>query len=281
MLHGMHMKHSGKWQSVLLIICQVLVSQILCADQPTISGVNAFWYLGGPLYDGAGCGSGGWCYYTQALWTANANGHAGTPTWSVTHVAGGGNVSLSCTTCNATTATSSQSSNGCVYDVTIVVTYPDGAQSPPFRVLINQPDTTSPQGGYPKHEAWYPVPGASGYLSSYSWYVKDLCGNGLQGFDVNETFGTWTNDYANQNWVLPTANGTYISGFLVGDTVGHAGDQTNVPVTQVPQTPLGTTKVRHDAPWNLWVGSQTFGWGVAVHTDTQQWWRDHGTHSVP
>ncbi|HLH43402.1 MAG TPA: hypothetical protein VKV74_10475 [Bryobacteraceae bacterium] len=53
--------------------------------QPTITGVNAFWWLGpGILSDGGMCsGQPGPCYYAQAAWTANANGAMGTPTWNV------------------------------------------------------------------------------------------------------------------------------------------------------------------------------------------------------
>lgn len=89
---------------------------------PTITGVNAFWWLGsGILSDGG--------YYAQAAWTANANGATGTPTWHVNTVVGGGNVSLSCGTCANTEATSTAPSNGCVYDISVYVTYPDGSQS--------------------------------------------------------------------------------------------------------------------------------------------------------
>jgi hypothetical protein len=85
----------------------------LAQGTPSISGVNAFWYLGGPLSDGAGCSSGGWCYYAQAAWTANPNGHSGTPTWTVLNY-GTGNVSLSCYTCASTVATATAASEGCV-----------------------------------------------------------------------------------------------------------------------------------------------------------------------
>lgn len=66
---------------VTVTLCAGMCSTaVLTYAQPTISGVNAFWYLGGPLSDGSGCSTGGWCYYAEAAWTANPTGHSGTPT---------------------------------------------------------------------------------------------------------------------------------------------------------------------------------------------------------
>src|ERR1700693_728119 len=117
-----------KLPSIVLLFFGVLSTAV---GQPTISGVNAFWWLGsGVLSDGNGCSTNSSpCYYAQASWTANPNGASGTPTWYVNTVSGGGNVSLSCTTCSSTVATSTAPSNGCVYDVSVYVHYPDGSES--------------------------------------------------------------------------------------------------------------------------------------------------------
>ncbi len=136
------------------------------------------------------------------------------------------------------------------------------------------------QQGYPQSGAWYPF-GLVGWQSVYSWTLRDSCGNGLQGLDVNETFGTFATDYAGSNWGRPSQMATYIAGFNFGDLLAHAGDSSNIPVPQIPQSPLGNTPVYHDTPWKFYAGTLTFGSGVVVHTDTQQWWQDHGAHSAP
>jgi len=41
---------------------------------------------------------------------------------------------------------------------------------------------------------------------------------------------------------------------------------------------MGTTKVRHNYPWALRIGSQSSGSGTPVRADTQQEWLDHGSH---
>lgn len=251
------------------------------ATQPTISGVNAFWYLGGVLSDGPGCSGGGWCYYTQASWTANPNGHAGTPTWSVENNPVGGSVTLSCYTCSATIATSTTPSEGCQYDVAVYVTYPDGAQSARFLVLLNTPASTTLQPGYPQNSQWIFLPGYDGWQSVYSWDLRDLCGNGLQGLDVNETFGSWTVDYpVGTSWPFPEKKHGYQPSFNFADTLAASTSSTAAPPASSPESPLGHTPVFHDYPWDYFVGSTTFGAGVVIHADTQQWYQDHGTHSV-
>jgi hypothetical protein len=242
------------------------------AAQPTITGVNAFWWLGsGILSDGGTCsGQTGPCYYAQAAWTANANGATGTPTWHVGTVAGGGSVNLSCYTCANTTATSTAPSNGCTYDITVYVTYPDGSQSANFYVSIVTPKNTTLLSGYPTDAAWN-----TGFVSTTGWNLTDTCGYSDAGLDGNETFGTWTNDTAN-NWSLPTATATYNASSNWYDQLGAYGFTT--PPPENPQSPLTNVKVMHDYPWNLWVGSQTFGSGVSVRADTQQFYQDHGRH---
>jgi len=59
--------------------------------RPTITGVSAFWWLGGVLADNG--------YYAQSGLTANPNGASGTPYWTVNTVNCGGSVSLGCNPC--------------------------------------------------------------------------------------------------------------------------------------------------------------------------------------
>jgi len=244
---------------------------------PTITGPNAIWWFGsGILLDGSGCPTGSSpCYYAQSALTANANGDtSGTPTWTVTSKQGGGDVSLSCLTCTNTTATSTAPSPGCTYDVSIYLTYPDNVQSSTFYLLVAQPTTLTLQSGYPTdlHSRF-----GVGYDSKTEWQMTDSCGNADAGLDVNEVFGTFITDYTGQNWSTPfesSANQptSYIMDSMIGTQEGGY-----VPAPEYPQTPLGTTKVRHN-PWLFYVGSLTIGSGLLIHTDTQQNYQDHGRH---
>jgi hypothetical protein len=249
-----------KPHSVVLLFFGVLSTAVA---QPTITGVNAFWWLGSGInsdYD----------YYAQAAWTANANGASGTPTWHVSTVSGGGSVSLSCTFCTNTTATSTAPSNGCTYDVTVYVTYPDSSQSANFYVAIVRPTTTTLLSGYPTDD-----PRTAGYLSTTKWNLTDSCGYSDPGLDGNETFGTWTDDYVGNNWGHPTPQQTYIADSTWYDLQGNTG--WTDPLCEIPQSPLTTVKVYHSS-WTLWVGTQTFGSGVSVRADTSQFYQDHGRH---
>jgi hypothetical protein len=235
-----------------------LTQSVIAQSTPTISGPTAFWYLGGILQDGGGCAlNTSPCYYATASLTANANGHAGTPTWSVTTVSGSGNAYLSCSTCTGTLATSTQASSTCSYDLTIYITYPDGAQSANFNIVIAQPSYLSLVSGFPQDSA----AGANGYQSLYSWLLYDTCGYTDYALDDNENFGTWINDYAGNSWGNPTPGSTYQPSAYQYDYMG-AGGQVTPPSTN-PQTPLGSTKVKH-ASWTYKVGTQTFGSGIAV-----------------
>jgi len=232
---------------------------------PTITGVNSFWWLGGLLSDGN--------YYAQAAWTANANGASGTPTWHTLPIYGGGNVSFSCMTCSSTTATSTAPSNGCYYDLTVYVTYPDGSQSTNFNVAIITPSTTTLLSGYPQDEGWF---APYGYQSVTSWNLTDTCGSSDAGLDGHEAFGSFSDDYAGNSWGHPTPNGLYNSTSHWADTIGNAYEVT--PPSIVPQSPLGSTAIFH-SPWSLWVGSQALGsFGVSVRSDTAQVYQDHGRH---
>jgi hypothetical protein len=241
--------------------------------QPTITGVNAFWWLGGGILSDGGTCSGqptGYCYCAQAAWTANANGATGTPTWHVIEVPGGGLVSLSCYTCTNTVATSENPSNGCNYDVKVYVTYPDGSSSGFFYVAIVTPSITTLIPPYPTD-----APDENGYLSETGWNLTDTCGYSDAGLDGNETFGPLVPDATNQ-WAGPTAVPIYNPTSGWGDQIGHIGYAPPWPTN--PQSPLTTIKIMHDYPWTLWVGSQASGSGVPVRSDTQQWYLDHGRH---
>jgi hypothetical protein len=264
---------------LILSVAMVFAGVPCIYGAPTISGVDAFWWLGsGVLSDGGTCsGYTGPCYYAQATWTANANGDtSGTPTWHVNTVSGGGNVSLSCTTCTSTVATSTAPSNGCVYDVSVYVTYPDGGESSPtgFEVAIVTPKTLTLKAGYPTDSD---SPYGVGYDSMTAWNLTDSCDNSDAGLDVNEVFGTFSDDYSGTNWPTPMQTSGNEATSTVTDSLIATQEGGLVPSPEYPQVPLGTTKVRHN-PWTLYVGSTSFGSGVGVLTDTQQNYQDHGRH---
>ena len=240
----------------------------LTVTTPTISGASAFWWLGsGILADHD--------YYAQAAWTANPNGAPGTPTWTVSTVSGGGSVSFSCTSCTNTTATSTAPSSGCVYDVVVHASY-DGFNSDDFSVAIIKPSTFTLQSGYPVDAA-----ASGGFLTTYAWALTDTCGSPDAGLDGNEQFGTWTDDYFNStgthnDWPTPSATNGYSPTNIWRDQIGLSYGST--PPSLAPQSPLTTVTVMHDTPWTAFIGSQTFGSGLAVYADTQQFYQDHGRH---
>jgi hypothetical protein len=245
---------------------------------PTITGINAIWWFGsGILHDGSGCSADSSpCYYAQAALTANANGdNSGTPSWTVNTNQGGGNVNLSCYTCTSTVATSTAPSAGCVYDVSIYLTYPDHVQSSTFHLLVAQPTTLTLQSGYPKDGD---SPYGLGYESTTEWKLGDSCGNSDPGLDFNENFGTFVTDYTGQNWPQPFASYSNSgSNAFVIDSMIATQEGGYVPSPEYPQVPLGTVKVRHN-PWLCYVGSITIGSGLLTYTDTQQNYQDHGRH---
>jgi len=236
------------------------------AQTPTISGNHAMWYLGGVASDGG--------YYATQVLTANPNGLTGTITWSSAG-SGSGSIGLSCyTSCSTTvTVTSYDASGGCTADLVVYVTI-GGVQSPTFSITVVSPTTTTLQPGYPIDRT-YNV----GNLSEYDWNLTDSCGYSDAGLDQNEAFGTWTYDYSGEDWPLPSLGPTYDSSSILYDFTGNGGiNSGTIPTPEPPQTPLTTTKVFEDAPWRLFVGSQTSTAGVQVHSDTQVWYQDHGRH---
>jgi hypothetical protein len=250
---------------------------------PTISGINAWWWLGGIVYDGLGCSTTppGSCYWSEAPLTANPNGAPGSPVWNVSTVAGGGSVSLNCNTCTSVVATATAPSNGCVYDVTVTVSY-GPYQSASFHILINTIADMTLVGGYPTNSSFL----GNGYDSQYVWNATDVCGSEVYGLDGNESYGSWTDDYYltqgyYNTWNLPgvlTPNPYYFSSYLWADDIKAQAAGANDPNTTHPQSPLQYIYVEDNYPWTLHAFSQTIGAGLLIHSDDQQWYIDHGEH---
>lgn len=257
-----------------------MLALVVCAlgwSQPTISGANAFWWLGsGITADGYGCATETYpCYYAQAAWTANANGASGTPTWHINTVSGGGNASLSCTTCTNTVATSTAPSNGCVADISVYVTYPDGSESDPsnFKVVIGTPTTFT----YQSVTDSISTEGSAGYTSATAWNLTDSCGYSDPGLDVNEVFGTFVDDYSGENWPEPFPGATNEPTYTVTDYQTASYPTCPYPPAEDPGSPPSGPAVRHN-PWSAYVGTTTHGSGVFILADTQQNYQDHARH---
>jgi hypothetical protein len=244
---------------------------VLTIYRPSVSGVSSFWWLGPGINSDQG-------YYAQSALTANPNGASGTPYWSVQTVSGGGSVSLSCNPCIGNTATSTAPSASCNPDITVYVNY-GGFYSYPFKIFINKPSHLTLQAGYPQDINWSQG-GQPGYKSNYAWSLTDTCGSLIGGLDANEVFGTWTDDYYNStgqhnNWGVPTAVPSYSPDSTYTDTIGASYPATAPPPEYAGN---GDVAVMHDYPWTFMFGSQSYGAGVAVLSDTQQWYQDHGRH---
>ena len=106
--------------------------------------------------------------------------------------------------------------------------------------------------------------------------MLDDKGTPINGFDVNEQFGSPSYDSPGADWRQSVAGGYHSGGTTFHDQMGgeSAG---HTPVPQNPQSPLGTTKVQH---WNQswFIGSLTPGQGTLVQTNVFQKYRDHAAH---
>jgi hypothetical protein len=264
-------------------MCFACVPCMFAQSTPTISGTNAFWYLGGitPADPSTQCEDYGYCYYTQAVLTANNNGHVGPPTWVSPSNESGGNVSFSCNPCSSVTVTSTSPSNGCVYDATVYTVYNDNAQSANFMMAIIQPTTLVLQGS-PSDSAY----GGDGWESSTTWVIQDACGDSDNYLDFNEGFGSIVSDYSGQNWSGPSPSTNNSGSSSMATDMLIASGALLSPASENPQSPLGSTKVYHN-PWLFYVGTPTLCTGspgsescsgLLMYTDTQQRYLDHGRH---
>jgi hypothetical protein len=254
---------------------------------PTISGVNAFWYLGQlpslVFSDGGTCsGHSGPCYFTQSQLTATPSSGSGY-SWSVS-TTGSGAVTLDCqiNCSNVITVTATHASSGCAADVFIYATF-GGVQSSGYGLTIVTPSSTTLVSG-PVDSA---PNGAGSFQTEYTWSLQDSCGNNDQGIDQTESFGSWTDDYfashgVHNTWTQPRPFGAYATTVLA-DFMSFGGGSNFTPTVFSPQTPPCTVAVMH-APWTLYAGntqptSCSGGpCGAPVHSDTFQYYSDCGRH---
>lgn len=123
--------------------------------------------------------------------------------------------------------------------------------------------------------------GASDYYSSEMFYkVVDQFGETLpKQVEVNEKFTSGDiSDYKGENRPVPkVTNNPSDPGKIVDTIEVNNPENTLIPITKNPGTPLGTTKIDH---WSqeFYIGSLTSGKGVKVQTDTIQRYQDHARH---
>lgn len=185
---------------------------------------------------------------------------------------GQGQISLSCYNCTNPVATALSPSGGCYSDIQVYVSY-GGYTSNAFNVTIVAPSITYLESVAHENNN-YPGP-IYGWMSFWTWRIVDSCGALNGGLDANETFGAFVHDTPN-NWIYSSEVAAYLTSYLVIDFMAHIG---GTPATQNPGSPtLGTVKVRHNYPYAIRGGSQSFGSGTPVRVDTQQQYTDHGAH---
>lgn len=87
-------------------------------------------------------------------------------------------------------------------DVSVQLTY-NGVAVCEKELTVYAPNSTEKWSSYPQ-TLWYPpvLPsGPRGYITTYKFWVLDQIGNKLtKDLEINETFGTFVDDYAGQNW---------------------------------------------------------------------------------
>ncbi len=238
-------------------------------ERPTISGVNAFWWLGG-----SGDYANGYYDYTQL--TADPKGAPEVPYWTVT--ANPQKVRLSCSVCYSNTVTSLQPSGflpggACVSDIMVKVSV-GGLDSNEFGLFVNAPLYLAPRGidDWPYFDGW----------RSQIWYsIIDMCNNQLPSIAYNEKFGAFVNDQDN-NWAKPTAAGLgSYPGYEWFDDMFFYDCQLPQcrPPVQNPRSypPPDDGAVDHASQeWR--VGTSQVGFGVWVQTNIHQRYIDHGRH---
>jgi hypothetical protein len=167
-----------------------------------------------------------------------------------------------------------------IVSVTVVVKSKKGtATANPFILHLRKPYELMPGSIVDKSNATY------GYQSQIYYQTLDQTGAVLP-FPVpmNQDFGSLADDYSGTNWAEPKNCGT--TGVCTSlftpsnwyDLVEGAKTTGSVPLSEKPQSPLGSTAVDHwSGSWG--VGNGHPGTGVTVQTNTWQRFRDHARHT--
>lgn len=249
---------------------QQVIQGPISIQRPTISGVDAIWYLGSPGLSDPTNG----IYNTSAL-SGNKNCASCTSAlqWEVSPA---GALSFSPTSGASTTATSQRSSSSCTRDITVRAKL-DGFYSDPFNMIINRPNFTIKNNvshGPCGRAGTTPCSGP-GYASLVQLYIFDLCSYHIPSIAINEQFGAFYPDMSN-NWPNPTPRPAPYFVTTFSDEIAISGYWT--PQPYAPVGPLSTQKVNWANQW-IYAGSTTSGQGQLVNTvPKHQKYVDHGDH---
>jgi len=124
--------------------------------------------------------------------------------------------------------------------------------------------------------------GTWGYRSHIWYSIQDNTDRTMvNNIEINEQWtGDVVADYTDMDWFRGATDGATRPGNGWDDKVGITTTGTLTPMPLNPSTPLGTTKVCH-WPGDWYVGSETPGQGVKVHSTVWQRYQDHARHEDP
>jgi hypothetical protein len=236
-------------------------SDDLSVLKPTVSGLNAIWYLGGSP-DGN---------YTNTTTLAAASGGAPeTPYWNVT--ANSNKISLSCNSCTFPLVTSLVPSANCMYDITIQMSV-GGLNADPFQFNVNEPWYLE-SGGLSSTGDYF-----DGWLTVVPYITRDRCYYPLEHISINEHFGPFAKDDPAYTWAVPTAMplpGYAYGGYTWYDEMSIRGCTGCNPPSQ-QGNPAGQVGV--DQGQQSWgVGSTIEQGGIYVQQNTFRRFSGHGEH---
>ena len=209
--------------------------------------------------------------YTTSL-TLTSSGGSST-TWSVP--TGASKVSLSSTTGSSITVTSSNSAySSSSEDIYIVATL-DGMASDAYRITTHKPSKLAD--GIADDDC----SATMGYSETISYSIHDQMDDPIPAsVDMNEAWTTGvSNDYTGTNWLTswPEKSGNTTANPTVDTLVDFITGQQPTANPTPGCVGTGTTKVQHRGQ-ELFVGSQTPGYGQIVQSDTLQKYQDHAAH---
>ncbi len=253
---------------------------------PTISQDKQLWYFGGgvPTPPGFTLGS------TNATLTANG-ATSGTFKWTssdITKLLLEGNAGTVTKTNSNTVGIISSGYSTTANDVTVQLQFtPSGGSQMPavtWRLSIDSPYKLAPNGSMPPDRGVstcaspFPSPGGSnGYESIVPYKIISFFNVQIANVGVYELLGQPAN-YVTNNWGSPTALGIFTNDGTFVDQLCIAGSYSPHPL--IPQSPLSNNLIQQiPQSWQVGPTSPNSGQGIAVQTDTQNWFIDHARHT--
>jgi hypothetical protein len=261
----------------------------LTVSRPTISppsgiyGANqwAMWYMNG-LNSPNG-------FLTTADLTTTTNlGDCGgcTPAYLWVNADNPGAVSFSSTNTTTATITSQRASGGATYDTSVNFSMDGFYAASKLSLNLNTP------AGFNNNRSANNDDGACGgygsYNSPYQYVPYDLWTNALGQIALNEKNDMFVSDfpglvgwYTSPNWVYDDNwnPADWDDMYHFTDNLGAKDCGFWTPHTESP--PGGTNTAVFHVPQTFYVGSATSGTGVAARSDTQHFYTDHGSVTVP